>query len=61
MLENVLHTIHKERNIFTEMITESTGKPITQSKQEFDQMIIHSREYINIFKSDLADFKAGYQ
>lgn len=53
MLEEVLSTINNERNVFTEMITESTGKPIEQSKVEFDQMLTHTREYINIFKSDL--------
>ena len=57
MLERVLATFTKEKDILSKMITCSTGKPISQSRKEFDQMVVHSREYIDIFQRDLEDFE----
>lgn len=56
MLENVLKILQNEKQIFSQMITESTGKPITQSRQEFDHMIEHSQQFIDIFNKDLELF-----
>lgn len=53
MLEAVLSTIHNERKLFAEMITESIGKPIHESEDELKSMMYHSKDYINMFQEEM--------
>jgi len=53
MFEKVLAVVHKEESLFTQMITESTGKNITESRREFNQAISVARGYINLYSSKI--------
>lgn len=49
MIEKVLTSLMREKSKIVEEVSLSTGKPITQSNNDFNNSLKHARQYINLY------------